>query len=89
MVGRDIKMSEEIKGTEDFVNASDEFYGYLAKVIREEIKKESKDLAKLKELSDIVRINSASIKVQKEEPKSKKSPLDKAKAKSSGEQVVI
>ena len=82
--------SSVIKGTEDFVNASDEFYGYLAKVLRDEIKKESKDIVLLKDLSELVRINSQSIKTQKEEPKGKKaSPIDRVKMKANGEQTVV
>lgn len=78
---------EQIKGTEDFVNASDEFYKYLAKIIRDEIAKKSTDLEKLRELSEIIKINSGSIKTQKEEAKSSKSPLEKVKGRSNGQVV--
>lgn len=78
---------EQIKGTEDFINASDEFYKHLAKVLREEIKKDSRDLENLRELSELVKINSASIKTQKEEPKGGKAPLEKVKGRTNGQAI--
>ena len=73
--------------TENFINASDEFYTYLAEFIRAEIKSKPTDIDKLRELSEIVKINSASIKSQKEETKMSKSPLEKIKGRSNGQAV--
>jgi len=81
---------DTIKGAQDFIDASDEFYAYLAKVLRENIAKGSKDLELLKELSELVKVNSQSIKSQREEAKSaKKSPLEKAKARANGDQISV
>lgn len=77
----------EIKGADDFINASDEFYKYLAGVLREEIKKESKDLERLRELSELVKINSTSIKTQKDDKKPQESPTEKTKRKANGSQI--
>lgn len=82
-------MSEEIKGTEDFVNASDEWYKYVASIIRKKIEDKSEKLEEVREISEIVRITTSSIKTQKEESKGKKSPADKIKARSNGEQTVV
>lgn len=80
---------EKGKGTEDFVNACDEFYTYLAGFLRKEIEKNPTDLEKLRELSEIVKINAASIKTQKDESKGGKSPLEKTKARANGAQVLV
>ncbi len=80
----------EVKGTEEFIAASDEFYGHLAKLIRLEIKADCSDIDKLRELSEIIKINSSSMKSQEEKPKGKLSPSEKIKKRSStGEQVSV
>ncbi len=81
-------MVEQIKGTENFIAASEEFYDYLAKIIRGEISKSTVDLKVLRELSEIIKINSGSMKTQKEEPKGKsKDPLQKVKGRTNGQVV--
>lgn len=85
-----VEKNTEIKGVDDFIAASDEFYKYLASVLREEIQKNSKDIERLRELSELVKINSASIKTQREESKGKtETPVEKTKRKAGGGQVVV
>jgi len=78
------------KGIENFIDASDEFYDYLAEIIRDRIKEKVVDLKTIRELSEIIKVNSGSMKAQTDEPSKKKSPMEKIKARSStGEQTVV
>ncbi len=80
----------EVKGTEEFIAASDEFLAHLAKIIRSAIARNCNDVDELRELSEIIKINSASMKSQEDKPNKKLSPMDKVKKRAStGEQVSV
>jgi len=83
----------DIKGTEDFLIASDEFYKYLAAMLRQEIKDKTTDIERLRDLSDIVKINCATIKSQEKSKKEKKEKdrlqFYSRKNKQAGDQVAV
>ena len=78
-----------IKGTDAFLESSDNFFKKVAEYIDSyEINNES--LTSLRDVCEIVRITATTIKTLREDGKEKKkSPLERVKAKSSGEQILV
>lgn len=76
-----VEKDTEVKsGVDEFIEASDAFYRHLAEILHLEINNGSVDLVRLRELSELVKINSMSIKSQRED-------AEKGKKKEKGEKV--
>lgn len=85
-------VEQNIKGTEDFVNASDGFMRKIAKFLNGyEIPEtiSSDKLMEIKQLSEIVKINLQSIKELKTDSGKTKTPLEKMKSKTNGSQISV
>ena len=74
-----------IKGTDAFLESSDKFFHKVADYLDSY---EIGELDKLRDICEIVRITATTIKTLREDGK-KKSPLDRVKAKGTGEQILV
>ena len=80
---------EKIKGADAFLESSDTLFLKIAKYLdKYEVGDEPEELDKLRDVCEIVKITATTIKTLREEPK-KKSPLEKMKSKSNGDQILV
>lgn len=61
--------AEEKSGIDDFSEASDEFYKYLARLLREEMAAEQKDMDRLQDLAGLIKKTNSGMKEKKEKQK--------------------
>lgn len=77
------------QGADDFLAASDKYFAYVAKYIEGQMENDEASIETIREICEIIKITTASIKVSSEGKKSNLTPAQKLKQKKNGDQAVV